>query len=66
MADRALLEAASVKHLELTPEAAKNMSLPIVKQEMTITAADVQKVLDAMIKTGMHPGPLYGADYVIQ
>jgi NitT/TauT family transport system substrate-binding protein len=64
MADRTALEAASVKHLELTPEAAKAMFLPIIKPEMTITGADVQRVLDAMIKTGMQQGPLNGADFV--
>ncbi len=64
LADRALLESQSVKHMELTPEAAKNMVLPVFKPEMAITAADVQLVLDAMIKNGMQPGPLNGADFV--
>jgi hypothetical protein len=33
---------------------------------MAITAADVQRILDAMIKTGMNPGPLNGADFVAE
>ena len=65
-ADRTALEAASVKHLELTPEAAKSMFLPIYKMEMNITGADVQRVLDAMISTGMQQGPLNGADFVAE
>ncbi len=64
--DRAALEGAAVKYMELTPEAAKTFNLPIVKQEMTITAADVQRILDAMIKTGMQTGPLNGADFVVE
>ncbi|NMD08227.1 MAG: ABC transporter substrate-binding protein [Phyllobacteriaceae bacterium] len=64
LADRGLLEAASVKHMELTPEAAKSFTLPILKPEMNISAEDVQRVLDAMIRNGMNPGPLNGADFV--
>ena len=64
LADRAALEAASVKFMEITPEAAKNMELPVVKKEMNISGADVQRILDAMIKNGMQTGPLNGADFV--
>lgn len=64
LADRGALEAAAVKFMELTPEAAKAFNLPIVNEDMTITAADAQRFLDAMIKTGMNPGPLNGADFV--
>jgi ABC-type nitrate/sulfonate/bicarbonate transport system substrate-binding protein len=66
MADRALMEAEAVKHMELTPEAAKSFFLPIVKMEMNISGADVQRVLDAMIATGMQEGPLNGADFVAE
>jgi ABC-type nitrate/sulfonate/bicarbonate transport system substrate-binding protein len=66
LADRAALEAAAVQYMELTPEAAKSFNLPIVNESMLITAADVQRILDAMIKTGMHPGPLNGADFVAE
>ena len=64
LADRKGLEAAAVKYLELTPEAAKTFNLPIVNPEMTLTAADVQRILDAMIASGMQKGPLNGADFV--
>lgn len=64
LADRAGLEAAAVKYMELKPEDAKNFNLPIVKQEMTVTGADVQPLLDAMVKTGMQQGPLKGDDFV--
>jgi NitT/TauT family transport system substrate-binding protein len=62
--DPTALQAAAVKFFELTPEAAKSFALPIVDEGMTITAGDVQRLLDAMIKTGMQPGPLNGADFV--
>lgn len=65
-ADRGALEAAAVKYMELTPEAAKSFSLPIVNESMTVTAPDVQRFLDAMIKTGMTEGPLNGADFVTE
>jgi ABC-type nitrate/sulfonate/bicarbonate transport system substrate-binding protein len=64
LADRALLEAEAVKQMELTPEAAKTFVLPILKPEMTLTGADVQPVLDAMIRNQMNPGPLNGDDIV--
>jgi NitT/TauT family transport system substrate-binding protein len=66
LGDRAALEGAAVKYMELTPDAAKSFNLPIVKPEMTVTAADVQRILDAMIRTGMQPGPLNGADFVAE
>jgi NitT/TauT family transport system substrate-binding protein len=66
LADRSALEAAAVQFMELTPDAAKSFSLPIVNESMAITAADVQRILDAMIKTGMNPGPLNGADFVAE
>lgn len=64
LADRAVLEGAAVKYMELTPEAAKMMEVPVVKKEMNISAADVQLILDAMIRNGMQTGPLNGADFV--
>ncbi len=64
LADPSALQAAAVKFMELKPEDAKSFTLPIVDEGMTITAGDVQRVLDAMIKTGMQPGPLNGADFV--
>lgn len=64
LADRAVLEGAAVKYMELTPEAAKMMEVPVVKKEMNISAADVQPILDAMIRNGMQTGPLNGADFV--
>ncbi len=66
LGNRPELEAAAVKFMELTPDAAKNFNLPIVKPDMTVTAADVQRILDAMIKTGMQQGPLNGADFVAE
>lgn len=66
LADRAGLEAAAVTFMELTPEAAKSFNLPIVNESMAITGADVQRILDAMVKTGMQPGPLNGADFVAE
>lgn len=66
LADHAALEAAAVKFMELTPEAAATFVLPIVDEGMTITAGDVQRLLDAMIKTGMQTGPLNGADFVFE
>ncbi|WP_164738099.1 ABC transporter substrate-binding protein [Frigidibacter oleivorans] len=66
LADRATLEATAVKYMELTPEAAKSFNLPIVNDSMTMTADDVQRILDAMIKTGMTTGPLNGAEFVAE
>ncbi len=66
MADPAALQAAAVKFLELTPEAAKAFTLPTTEGGMTLTAADVQRLLDAMVRTGMQPGPLNGADFVLE
>ena len=66
LGDRAALEGAAMKFMELTPEAAKTFTLPIVDESMTITAGDVQRLLDAMIKTGMQTGPQNGADFVLE
>lgn len=66
LGDRAALEGAAVQFMELTPEAAKAFNLPIVTESMAITGADVQRILDAMITTGMQPGPLNGADFVAE
>jgi len=66
LADRSALEGAAVQFMELTPDAAKSFSLPIVNESMAITPADVQKILDAMVATGMQPGPLNGADFVAE
>ncbi len=66
LADPAAMAAAAEKFMELTPEAAKTFTLPVVDEGMTITAADVQRLLDAMIKTGMQTGPLNGADFVVE
>lgn len=66
LGDRAALEGAAVKYMELKPEDAKSFTLPIVNSEMGITGADVQRILDAMIKTGMQQGPLNGADFVAE
>ena len=65
LADRAALEAAVVKHMELSPEAAKGFILPVVKKEMNIGPGDVQRVLDAMIRNGMQQGPLKAEDFSI-
>lgn len=64
LADRAREEAAAVEFLGLTAETAKTFHLPIVRPEMTIGAADVQKLLDAMHKTGMLPEPVKADDMV--
>lgn len=64
LADRAKEEAAAVEFLGLTPETAKTFHLPILRPEMTISAADVQKLLDAMHKTGMIPEPVKADDMV--
>jgi NitT/TauT family transport system substrate-binding protein len=66
LGDRAALEAAVVKQMELTPEAAKNFILPVVKKEMNVAPEDVQRVLDAMIKNGMQQGPINGGDFVAE
>jgi ABC-type nitrate/sulfonate/bicarbonate transport system substrate-binding protein len=66
LADRADLDAAAVKHMELTPDAAKSFILPVVKKEMAIAPGDVQRVLDAMIRNGMQQGPLNAADFSIE
>lgn len=65
LADRAALETAAVKHMELTPEAAKGFILPVVKKEMNIAPGDVQRVLDAMIRNGMQQGELKAEDFSI-
>ena len=66
LADRAALEAAVMQHMELSADAAKSFNLPIVNTSMAVTGADVQRILDAMIKTGMQTGPLNGADFVAE
>lgn len=65
LADRPALEAAAVAFMELTPEAATSFNLPIINQDMTIPDGEVQRILDAMVKTGMHPGPLSGSDFSV-
>jgi NitT/TauT family transport system substrate-binding protein len=65
LADRAALEAAAVKFMELTPEAAKSFQLPIATSEMTIDMAGLQRILDAMVDTGMQQGPLKAEDFAI-
>lgn len=64
LADRAKEEAAAVEFLGLTPETAKTFKLPIVQPTMAISAADVQKLLDSMHKTGMLPEPVTADDMV--
>lgn len=66
LADPATMQAAAEKFMELTPEAAATFTIPVVDESMTITAGDVQRLLDAMIKTGMQTGPLNGADFVVE
>ncbi len=53
LADRAAMEAAATEFLGLTPEAAKDFKLPVVKPELTISEAEVQVLLDAMKRAGM-------------
>lgn len=64
LADRKLLEASAEKYMELKPEAAKLMQLPIVKESMAISGDDAQLILEAMIRNGMQTGPLKGSDFV--
>lgn len=64
LADRAKEVAAAVEFLGLTPETAQTFHLPILRPEMTISAADVQKLLDSMHKTGMIPEPVKADDMV--
>ncbi|MBL0371874.1 ABC transporter substrate-binding protein [Rhizobium sp. KVB221] len=63
-ADRAKEEAAAVEFLGLTADTAKTFQLPIVKADMSISTADVQKLLDAMHKTGMLPAPVTADEMV--
>ncbi|MEO5758622.1 MAG: ABC transporter substrate-binding protein [Mesorhizobium sp.] len=64
LANRAELEAAAVEFLQLTPEAAKDFNLPIVKPELTVTEADVQILLDAMKRAGMLTQDIAASDFV--
>ena len=64
LADRGKLESAGVEFLGLAPETAKHIKLPIVKTEMSLSVADVQKLLDAMHKTGILPEPVKADDMV--
>ncbi len=66
LSDRAALSGAAETYMELAPEAAASFVLPIVNESMVITPADVQRILDAMVKTGLNPGPLNGADFVYE
>ena len=66
LGDPVAMADAAIKFMELTPEAAKTFTLPVVDESMVITAADVQRLLDAMIKTGMQTGPIDGADFVVE
>lgn len=64
LADRAKEEAAAVEFLGLTAETAKTFKMPVVQPTMAISAADVQKLLDSMHKTGMLPEPVKADDMV--
>jgi NitT/TauT family transport system substrate-binding protein len=64
LANRPALEAAAVRYLDLTSESAKSFNLPIVDPDMTVKPAEVQRILDAMVSTGMQPGPLKAADFI--
>ncbi len=66
LADRAALEAAAVKYMELKPEDAKSFNLPIVHDSMTVDQGELQRILDAMVATGMQPGPLKAADFSVE
>ncbi|MEW6632818.1 MAG: ABC transporter substrate-binding protein [Pseudomonadota bacterium] len=64
LANRAELEVAAVEFLGLTPEAAKEFNLPIVRPEVNIGEADVQPLLDAMKRAGMLTQDITAADMV--
>lgn len=53
LADRTTMEAAASEFLGLTPDAAKDFKLPVVKPELTISEAEVQVLLDAMRRADM-------------
>lgn len=64
LADRAKEEAAAVEFLGLTADTAKSFNLPIVRESMAISTADVQKLLDSMHATGMVADPVKADDMV--
>lgn len=53
LADPAATQAAAEKYLDLTPEAAKDFKLPVLKGSTAIDPKDVQLLLDAMKRNGM-------------
>jgi len=63
--DRPALEAAAMAHMELSTDAAKTFKLPVVKEDISLTAEDMKRVLDAMVATGMQPGPLDPATFSV-
>lgn len=66
LADRAALEAAAVQYMELTPDAAKTFKLPAGRENLGVSEADIQKLLDAMVRTGMREGPLSAGNFTAE
>lgn len=62
LADRASMEAAAQTYMGLTAEAAKTFNLPVVKTSTRMEPAEVQKLLDAMNRTGMLSAPVTADD----
>ncbi len=65
LADDKKMADAAVKYMELKPEDAKAFRLPMVTNGLSVTGADIQPILDAMIRNGMQQGPLNGDDFVV-
>lgn len=62
LADPAAMQAAAVKYLGLTADAAKDFKLPVLKSSTAIDPKDVQTLLDAMKRDGMLSADVSSAD----
>lgn len=65
LANRALVEEAAVKYLDLTPELAKTLDYSVLKPEVDVKPGEVQRILDALVKAGIIKTPLKAEDVSI-
>lgn len=62
LADKELLTAAAEKYVGLTPEAARDVRLPVARESTVVELSDVQYLLDALERHGMMTAPITAED----
>ena len=62
LADKDLLTAAAEKYVGLTPEAARDVRLPVARESTVVELSDVQFLLDALERHGMMTAPITAED----